>query len=101
VGCPVPLKASLVIKRRLFIFGFVCQHARSFSSLDWTDRMRSLIHVALSLSIGAASLAHAQSTAPVERPTTTFPYTPGLDVTSMDRSATRASIFTSTPAAAG
>ena len=50
--------------------------------------MRPLIRLAVSLSIaGAATVAHAQSNAPAERPTTTFPYTPGLDVASMDKSA--------------
>lgn len=50
--------------------------------------MRPLIRLAVSLSFaGAASLAHAQTALPADRPTTAFPYTPGLDVASMDKTA--------------
>ncbi len=54
------------------------------------------VRLALALSLaGAAALASAQNTPPAagaaaaaaERPATEFPYTPGLDVTAMDRSA--------------
>ena len=47
------------------------------------------VRLALALSLaGAAALASAQTTPPAsERPATEFPYTPGLDVTSMDRTA--------------
>jgi endothelin-converting enzyme/putative endopeptidase len=46
--------------------------------------MRRHTRIVLSLAIaGLAGLAHAQA----ERPATTFPYTPGLDVSAMDRAA--------------
>jgi putative endopeptidase len=49
------------------------------------------VRLALFLSlIGASALVSAQTAAPAaapERPATSFPYTPGLDVSSMDRSA--------------
>jgi putative endopeptidase len=49
------------------------------------------VRLALFLSlIGASALVSAQTAAPAaapERPATEFPYTPGLDVSSMDRSA--------------
>jgi putative endopeptidase len=48
--------------------------------------MRPLVRLALSLTVASfGTLAAAQ--APAERPATTFPYTPGLDVRAMDRSA--------------
>ena len=47
--------------------------------------MRPLI-LAVSLSLFGAT-AHAQTSAPADRPATTFPYTPGLDVSSMDKTA--------------
>ena len=44
-------------------------------------------HLALVLALaGTSILAAAQTSAP-DRPTTTFPYTPGLDVASMDKTA--------------
>ena len=44
-------------------------------------------HLALVLALaGTSVLATAQTSAP-DRPTTTFPYTPGLDVTAMDKTA--------------
>jgi endothelin-converting enzyme/putative endopeptidase len=49
--------------------------------------MRPLIRFAVSLLVAGAAGAHAQTPAPADRPTTTFPYTPGLDVTSMDKTA--------------
>ncbi|QNA87911.1 M13 family metallopeptidase [Massilia sp. Dwa41.01b] len=49
--------------------------------------MSHITRLALSLALaGSAAFACAQSTEP-ERPATTFPYTPGLDVNSMDKSA--------------
>jgi len=49
--------------------------------------MRHLTRIALGMSLAsAAAFASAQSTG-AERPATSFPYTPGLDVTSMDKSA--------------
>lgn len=54
--------------------------------------MRPLIRLAVSfLLAGGATAAHAQTTAQTpaatDRPTKTFPYTPGLDVSSMDKTA--------------
>jgi endothelin-converting enzyme/putative endopeptidase len=54
--------------------------------------MRPLIRLAVSLSVslsvaGIATVAHAQNATPADRPATTFPYTPGLDVASMDKTA--------------
>jgi putative endopeptidase len=44
--------------------------------------------LALTISLAcAAALARAQDSAPTERPAASFPYTPGLDVASMDRDA--------------
>jgi putative endopeptidase len=49
--------------------------------------MRQLIRLALSLTLaGTATLATAQ-TSPPEQPAREFPYTPGLDVSAMDRQA--------------
>ena len=49
--------------------------------------MSPFTRLALSLALaGSAAVAAAQSTQP-ERPATTFPYTPGLDVGAMDRNA--------------
>ncbi|TFW35570.1 M13 family metallopeptidase [Massilia horti] len=50
--------------------------------------MRQFVRIALSVAVaGSCTIAAAQAPAPAERPTTSLPYTPGLDVTSMDRSA--------------
>jgi len=54
--------------------------------------MRPLIRLAVSLAVslpvaGIATVAHAQNATPADRPATTFPYTPGLDVASMDNTA--------------
>jgi len=54
--------------------------------------MRPLIRLAVSLAVslpvaGIATVAHAQNATPADRPATTFPYTPGLDVASMDKTA--------------
>ena len=52
--------------------------------------MRHLTRIALGISLaGAAALASAQTSQPAqaEQPAKTFPYTPGLDVSSMDKSA--------------
>jgi putative endopeptidase len=45
--------------------------------------MRQLVPILLSLGVAGAALAQA----PADRPLTTFPYTPGLDVKAMDRDA--------------
>jgi endothelin-converting enzyme/putative endopeptidase len=50
--------------------------------------MRQLSRLALSLTLaGIGAFASAQNSAPAERPATSFPYTPGLDASSMDKSA--------------
>jgi endothelin-converting enzyme/putative endopeptidase len=50
--------------------------------------MRQLSRLALSLTLaGIGAFASAQTSAPAERPATSFPYTPGLDTSSMDKSA--------------
>jgi endothelin-converting enzyme/putative endopeptidase len=50
--------------------------------------MRQLTRLALSLTLaGIGAFASAQDAATADRPATSFPYTPGLDVSSMDKSA--------------
>jgi endothelin-converting enzyme/putative endopeptidase len=50
--------------------------------------MRQLSRLALSLALaGIGASASAQTGKPAERPATSFPYTPGLDASSMDKSA--------------
>jgi endothelin-converting enzyme/putative endopeptidase len=50
--------------------------------------MRQLVRLALSLTVaGLGTLATAQTPAPAEQPAKQFPYTPGLDVSAMDKSA--------------
>lgn len=49
--------------------------------------MRHFTRLAVSLAIAAAVAPSLAQTPPGERPATSFPYTPGLDVSSMDRSA--------------
>ncbi|MCS0616092.1 M13 family metallopeptidase [Massilia kyonggiensis] len=50
--------------------------------------LRLAVTTALAVVTGCASIAAAQTPAPAaERPAASFPYTPGLDVNSMDRSA--------------
>ncbi|MBW8897273.1 MAG: M13 family metallopeptidase [Massilia sp.] len=50
--------------------------------------LRLAVLTAIIVLAGCATIAAAQASAPAaERPATTFPYTPGLDVASMDRNA--------------
>jgi endothelin-converting enzyme/putative endopeptidase len=62
------------------------RHSHQESAMRHT--LRLAVSTALAVAAGCASIATAQTPAPAaERPATSFPYTPGLDVNSMDRSA--------------
>jgi len=49
--------------------------------------LRLAVSTAITVLAGCATFAAAQAPSTEERPATTFPYTPGLDVASMDRNA--------------